>query len=87
MSEKIKKEKKASKIPENETPNERFLRVANPRIKIAIKRIRLITNMINAPAYEVTDENQDKILTAFNTEFDALANAFTKTSKEIEDVL
>ena len=87
MSKEKNIEKKASKVPENETPNERFLRVANPRIKIAIKRIRLITNMIKSPAYEVTAENQDKIVTAFEKEVIALSNAFKTPSKEIEDVL
>lgn len=48
-----------------ETPAERFKRVANHRLKVAVERLRLLRQMLdgnNARNYEWTDEQATKLV-------------------------
>lgn len=73
----------------NETPNQKFKRVANPRLKTIIKYTRLVTKMVKSPAYAWDDKDKEKILTAIESEISNLVNAFDSKNetKDIEDVL
>jgi len=79
------------KVPENETPEERFRRVANRRTKSVIKNIRLLGNMFPQPSYAISQEDAQKVLDAVSNAYEYLQAQATsriegKTKEEIEDV-
>lgn len=77
-------------IPEGETKSEKFIRVANPRIKNVIKKIRLVKQVIGSKQYDLTEEQFEAIYDALFTEVEALRSAYdgrTNNKEEIIDVL
>lgn len=52
----------------NETPKQRFERLATVRTNKAIEKIRVLGNCSNTNVYEYTQEDIDKIFTAIQKE-------------------
>jgi len=78
-----KKARKREVIPENESKLDRFHRVAEPRIRKALKDIDLVIACTNKATYEVAPEDVDRIQDAFAKKVAALASAFSgQTSSE-----
>lgn len=65
----------------NETPEEKFVRIANLRVPNAIKKIKLIGNL-SAAAYKCTDEQIGKIISSLRQAIDEVEAKFKKGSKK-----
>ena len=55
--------KTTNTIPENETKNEKFLRIATPRVNAIIDKLDILSNC-SGPSYEYTDEQVDNMFQA-----------------------
>jgi hypothetical protein len=79
-------EKKAKKspgrkpAPENESKNDKFVRLASPRVTKAIKTIRTIANL-GSVNYERTAEQVDKIILVLTAELASLKKALDPERK------
>ena len=65
----------------NETPEEKFVRIANLRVPNAIKKIKLIGNL-SASAYKYTDEQISKIIASIRQVVDEVEAKFKKGTKK-----
>ena len=72
MSEKT----KARSAAVRRNPRERFVHLANRRVTVAIRHIRLIGNLANRRAYEYTDDESKKIIQALTDELAMLKLRF-----------
>lgn len=85
---KDRKVRKKADIPVGETKEHRFIRVATPRVKQAISRMRLLKQTISSNNYEMTNEQVDNIYSMLEKELIGLKTAFdsrNKTTKK-EDI-
>ncbi len=71
-------------IPENETKNEKFARIARARVSKTIKSIRSLKKL-SGSNYERTAEQVAKIVTTLKSEIDALATALAPGSRSAKD--
>ncbi|MEG1668609.1 hypothetical protein [Chryseobacterium sp.] len=62
-------------MSKNETPNERFLRIAEARTQKIIEMVRLLGNCSNTYVYEFSKKDVTKI-------FDAIDDELAKTKKK-----
>lgn len=67
----------------NETPEEKFKRIATLRVPNAIKKIKLIGNL-SASAYRYSDEQIDKITAGLRQAVDEVEAKFKKGSKKTD---
>lgn len=74
-------EKRISKVPENESKNERFKRVVVDRVNKAVKAIDRVGNCAGR-GYDYTPEEAEALITALES---AVANVKAKYNK-IKDV-
>lgn len=63
--------KRKKEVPAEETKAQRFKRVIEPRVNKAIKAIRLVGS-VSGSTYEHTNEQAAAIVTALQTEIDAV---------------
>lgn len=73
---------------EGESKNERFKRVVNPRLKVAVTRLRLIRQMFEgstASNYEFTNEQHSKLVAALREEVDAIDKLMSKRLRNRDD--
>lgn len=71
-------------IPENETKNEKFLRIATPRVNAIIDKLDILSNC-SASNYEYTEEQVETMFQAIRDAVDACYNEFrpkVKAEKE-----
>ena len=71
-------------IPENETKNEKFLRIATSRVNAIIDKLDILSNCAGSN-YEYTEEQVETIFQAIRDAVDACYNEFrpkVKTEKE-----
>lgn len=71
-------------IPENETKNEKFLRIATPRVNAIIDKLDILSNCAGSN-YEYTEEQVETIFQALRDAMDACYNEFrpkVKSEKE-----
>lgn len=71
-------------IPENETKNERFLRIATPRVNAIIDKLDILSNCAGSN-YEYTEEQVETMFQALRDAMDACYNEFrpkVKSEKE-----
>lgn len=71
-------------IPENETKNEKFLRIATPRVNAIIDKLDILSNCAGSN-YEYTDEQVETMFQAIRDAVDDCYNEFrpkVKTEKE-----
>lgn len=62
--------------PADETKAARFSRVVNPRVKAAVRRLRLIKQMFegqNGNNYEFTEAQRDRLIAVLTAEVDEIA--------------
>jgi ribosomal protein L7/L12 len=64
--------KKAAKAPAKAQKREKFVELANSRTRTAIKAIRIIGKLGNKNAYEYSDADVRKIVSALTKEIEAL---------------
>ena len=55
-----------SKLNNNETPEERFKRVAEARTKAVIYKLRVLSNLSNRQIYSYSEKDINKIFSAIN---------------------
>ena len=55
-----------SRISSNETPEERFKRVAEARTNAVLDKLRILSNLSNRQAYKYSEEDINKIFSAIN---------------------
>lgn len=67
-----------------ESKSDKFKRLATKRVKNAISKIELITNLTSS-GYEYTPEEVEKILTALQGSVDKVKAAFSKQKIEKSD--
>ncbi len=53
-------------INKNETPEQRFKRIAEVRTNAVLNRLRILGNLSNRQMYGYSEEDIDKIFTAIN---------------------
>lgn len=69
---------RASRVPPNETPREKFLRIANGRVKNAMHHLELLGPLASS-SYEWSD---DDVLLMYNTLLDTLDSTFGRFKQE-----
>jgi hypothetical protein len=74
------------RAPENETPRERFRRVAGNRLTNALKAIELLGNLGLSTEYEYTGQDVQKIVEAISGETKKAADLLT-TKKPIKQAV
>jgi len=67
----------------NETPKERFKRLATLRTNAAIDRLRILGNLSNRQLYDYTEEDIDKIFAAINKQMKDTRAKFLGRKKEL----
>ena len=80
------KEESEVKNVEGESKSDKFKRLATKRVKNAISKVELITNLAGS-SYEYTPEEVEKILNALQGSVDKVKAAFSKqkiTKSEFE---
>lgn len=80
MAKKQKTEKQKESKPV-ETPEQRFTRLAIPRVQTALKRISLIGNLASS-SYRYTPEQADKIVSALQDAVNTVKAKFKKEKTE-----
>lgn len=71
-------------IPENETKNEKFLRIATPRVNAIIDKLDILSNCAGSN-YEYTEEQVETMFQAIRDAMDVCYNEFrpkVKSEKE-----
>jgi hypothetical protein len=68
----------------HETPEEKFLRLVNKRLPVAVKRIRLLKNLAG-PTYKYSDKQAGAVVAVLRTELEELERAFF-SSHDDDDV-
>ena len=71
-------------IPENETKNEKFLRIATPRVNAIIDKLDILSNCAGSN-YEYTEDQVETMFKAIRDAVDSCYNEFrpkVKTEKE-----
>ena len=71
-------------IPENETKNEKFLRIATPRVNAIIDKLDILSNCAGSN-YDYTEEQVETMFQALRDAMDACYNEFrpkVKSEKE-----
>lgn len=71
-------------IPENETKNEKFVRIASPRVNAVIDKLDILSNCASSN-YEYTEEQVENMFQAIRDAVDACYTQFqpkVKSEKE-----
>jgi len=77
-------EEQEENVDADETPADRFKRIANPRFRKAVKAIRVLKNC-SAHGYEYSEEQVTTIVTTLQKEIEDLEKAFNKV-KDTDDL-
>ncbi len=59
----------------NETSEEKFIRLVNKRLPVAVKRIRLLKNLAGTP-YKYSDKQAGQVVAILRTELEEVERAF-----------
>lgn len=76
-----KKIRKKAEIPVGETKEHKFVRVATPRVKNAISKIRLVAQIISSNNYSMNREQVNSIYSMLLYEIAAVNTAFDSRNK------
>lgn len=71
-----------------ESKSDRFRRIVNPRLRVAVKRLRMIRQMVeggNANNYEFTDQQRHVIVTGLMAEVAEIDKLMRKRLSDDED--
>lgn len=66
----------------NETPKERFRRLATLRTNAVIDRLRILGNLSNRQLYDYTEEDMNKIFSAISKQLKATKAKFHRHTKQ-----
>lgn len=75
------KNAKASEAGREETPEQKFKRLATARVNNALKKIKLIGNL-SAPSYKYTEEEIGKIMQGLKSAIEEVEAKFAKGKKK-----
>ena len=67
---------------DNETPEERFRRLAILRTNAVLDRLRILSNLSNRQMYEYSEEDMDKIFAAINKQIREARSKFNSREQE-----
>jgi len=70
------------RINKNETPEERFKRIAEARTNAVLNKLRILGNLSNKQRYKYTEKDIDKIFTAINKQLKEVRANFNYQKKE-----
>lgn len=70
---------------DNETREEKFIRMGQARMNKVLDSIRLLKNLSNRSSYAYTDEQIDKMFLAINAAVEDAKSSFSATKKEDAD--
>lgn len=71
-------------IPENETKNEKFVRVATPRVQAIISKIEILANCASSN-YEYTDEQVEAMFGAIMVSLSECKKSFQPEEKPVKE--
>lgn len=71
-----------NKINKNETPRERFKRLATRRTNVVLKRLKILGNCANRQVYEYTEKDIDAIFSAIERKVKEIRTKFYFTKEE-----
>ena len=60
----------------NENKSDKFIRIAEDRVNVALKKIRLISNLANKNNYDYTENQVNEIVGVLETEIRNLKTAY-----------
>jgi DNA-binding transcriptional regulator YiaG len=66
----------------NETPEERFKRLATSRTNAVLDKLRILGNLSNRQLYSYSEEEIDKIFSAINKEIKTVRAKFGVTNQQ-----
>lgn len=75
---------RVSTVPENETKQQKFVRLANRRVNKVRKALDQI-GLLGGASYDSTEEQQNKIIEAIQEAFDYAANRLRKVKASKSD--
>ncbi len=67
---------------DNETPEQRFKRIAEIRTNAVLEKIRILGNLSNKQVYGYTEEDIDKIFSAINNQLKEVKVKFSPKKKD-----
>ena len=70
------------KKPENETPEQRFKRLAEPRTKAVLNKLRILGNCSSKRLYSYSQEDIDKIFSTINKQVKEVRSKFYTSGLE-----
>ncbi len=70
------------RVNDNETPEERFKRVATARTNAIFNKIRILGNCSNRQIYSYSEEDIDKIFSAINKQLREIRAKFNSRKEE-----
>jgi len=71
-----------ARISSNETPEERFKRIAEARTNAVLDRLRILGNLSNRQMYHYSAEDIDKIFSVINERVRETRSKFRFSNKE-----
>lgn len=72
------RKKPQSRVPDDETPEARFRRVIDERVRPLVKRFDQITNMVTQPSYAPTKQDLQKVVTAITVKYEQFLAQYQK---------
>jgi hypothetical protein len=66
----------------NETPEERFKRLATSRTNAVLDKLRIIGNLSNRQLYSYSEEDIERIFSAINKEVRVIRNKFNHRKQQ-----
>ena len=70
------------RVNNNETPEERFKRVAEARTNAVLDRVRILGNLSNRQMYSYSEEGINKIFRAINNQIKEVRAKFNSQKQE-----
>lgn len=70
------------RVNNNETPEERFKRIATLRTNAVLDRLRILGNLSNRQMYSYSEENINKIFSAINKQVKEVRAKFNSKKEE-----
>ena len=70
------------RINDNETPEERFKRIAALRTNAVLDRLRILGNLSNRQMYSYSEEDVNKIFSAINKQVKEIRAKFNSRKEE-----
>ena len=70
------------RINNNETPEERFKRIATVRTNAVLDRLRILGNLSNRQMYSYSEEDVNKIFSAINKQIKEVRAKFNSQKQE-----